>query len=142
MHRSIWSVAAALVALVAACGGGQNEANAPHPADQVAWGEQLFAKECADCHGKQGEGHDAPALVGKNALPLDPPAGAKLRKSQFHTAQDVFDFVKKAMPPKEVGSLSDEQIAAILAFDLKANGVDLVGKHVDATTASSFVLHP
>ena len=46
------------------------------------------------------------------------------------------------MPPKQPGSLSDDEYAAILAFDLKANGVDMTGKHVDTGTAASFVLHP
>ncbi len=144
MHRLIGGLAAA-AALVVACGGGKPDANAPHPADQVAWGQQLYAKECASCHGDQGEGGkgmNAPAVVGKNALPLDPPAGSKYRKGQFHTAQDVFNYVKKAMPPDNPGELTDEQYAAIIAFDLKANGVDVTGKHIDATTASSIVLHP
>ena len=85
---------------------------------------------------------NAPAVVGKTALPLDPPAGSKFRKNQFHTAQDVYDFVKKTMPPDNPGSLTDEQYAAIIAFDLKANGVDMTGKKVDSSTLSSFVLHP
>ena len=49
MHRWIGLAAAAVV--VVACGGGKTEANAPHPADQVAWGQQLYGKECASCHG-------------------------------------------------------------------------------------------
>jgi len=61
---------------------------------------------------------------------------------QFHTAADVFGFVKANMPGDAPGSLSDEQYAAIMAFDLKANGVDLTGKTVDATTAPTIVLHP
>ncbi len=133
--------------ILAACGGSGNGsgANAPHPADQVAWGQQLYGQHCAGCHGDQGEGGkrmNAPPVVGKAALPLDPPANAKYRKSQFHTAKDVFDFVKASMPPDKGGSLTDEQYAAILAFDLKANGVDLTGKQVDTNTAASFVLHP
>ncbi len=134
--------AVSLVAL--ACGGG-NEANAPHPTDQVAWGQELYGKHCASCHGDQGQGHahdNAPPVVGKEALPLDPPSTSKVRKAQFHTAKDVFDFVKANMPKGKAGSLTDEQYAAILAFDLKANGVDLAGKQLDATTATTFVLHP
>ncbi len=143
MHKSFMVLAPAFAAIVAvACGGGPPNPNAPHPADQVEWGAQLYKTECAECHGKNGEGHDGPALVGKDALPLDPPAKAKHRKGQFHTAQDVYDFVKKTMPPDNPGELTDEQYQAILAFDLKANGVDLAGKKVDATTLPTFVLHP
>lgn len=131
-----------VAATATACGGG-NEANAPHPADQVAWGQELYGKHCASCHGDQGQGKGhAPPVVGKDALPLNPPAMAKHRSTQFHTAADVFAFVKATMPANKPGSLTDDEYAAILAFDLKANGVDLGGQHVDATTAPSFVLHP
>jgi mono/diheme cytochrome c family protein len=107
--------------------------------DQVALGAKLYGENCASCHGASGEGGKAPPLVGKAALPLDPPATAKFRKAQFHTGADVFAFVKATMPP--VGNkLTDEQYAAILAFDLKANGVDMTGKTVSTSTASSFVL--
>lgn len=129
MHKMICVLGAAFAV---ACGGATTTTpptNEPHPADQVAWGQQLYAKNCASCHGDSGEGSNGPKLVGKDAL------------TKFKTAKDVFDFVKTNMPPKKAGSLTDEQYAAILAFDLKANGVDMTGKTVDATTASSFTLH-
>jgi mono/diheme cytochrome c family protein len=129
----------------AACGGASAEGAATTSAssgDQAGNGKQLFAKNCASCHGAAGEGGgQVPALVGKTALPLDPPSGSS-RKAKFHTAADVFQYVKANMPPGGAGSLTDEQYAAILAFDLKANGVDLTGKKVDPTTAPTFVLHP
>jgi cytochrome c len=132
------------IGCVAACGGAAPEAAAPGGADdQVATGAKLYAANCASCHGSGGEGDaHVPAVVGKTALPLDAKAPSEARKSKFHTAADVFQFVKANMPPKKAGSLTDEQYAAILAFDLKANGVDLGGKKVDTTTAASFVLHP
>lgn len=130
MHKIICVIGAAFVAV--ACGGATTTTpptNEPHPADQVAWGQQLYAANCAKCHGDSGEGGGAPKLVGKDAL------------GKFKTGKDVFDFVKANMPPKKAGSLTDEQYTAILAFDLKANGVDMTGKTVDPTTASAFVLH-
>ena len=58
-------------------------------------GGPLYVQYCSKCHGNAGQGNDkAPPVVGQNALPPDPPAVAKYRKSQFHTARDVFDFVK------------------------------------------------
>lgn len=135
-----------LVGCIAACGASAPDAASPGAGsadDQVAAGAKLYAANCASCHGAGGEGDsNIPAVVGKNALPLDAKPPSEARKSKFHTAADVFQFVKANMPPKKGGSLTDEQYAAIMAFDLKANGVDLGGKKVDATTASSFVLHP
>ena len=109
---------------------------------QVKEGQKLYGKHCAGCHGDGGEGtKKAPPVVGKAALPLDPPAGAKVRKTQFHTAADVANFVVKNMPAKKPGSLKAEEYWAILAFDLHANGVDVKEK-VDPTSAAKVVLHP
>ena len=117
---------------------------APTFAAQAAEGQKLYADNCASCHGSGGEGGKAPRVVGmsQGALPLDPPATAKFRKAPFKTAGDVAAFVVKAMPPGQTGKLTEEQYWDILAFDLKANGVDLGDKHLDATTASSVVIHP
>ncbi len=124
----------------------QEEARAPHPTNQAEWGQQLYGEYCAECHGDKGQGHanakNAPALVGASALPLDPPQGAKYRKTQFHTAKDVLDFARQHMPMDAPGSLTPEEYDAIVAFDLSANGVELMGKQVDESTAASFVLHP
>ncbi|HTA88184.1 MAG TPA: hypothetical protein VK745_01360, partial [Polyangiaceae bacterium] len=64
------------------------------------------------------------------------------RTAQFHTALDVLQFIQANMPPQKGGSLSQDEYNAVLAFDLKANGVDLTGKKVTTDTAASFVLHP
>jgi cytochrome c len=107
-------------------------------AEQVSAGQELYGEHCASCHGDSGQGtKDAPPLVGLDtgALPLDPPATAKHRKTQFKTVADVADFAVKNMPAKAPGSLSEEQYWAILAFDLKANGIDLGDKKLDATVA-------
>jgi cytochrome c len=109
--------------------------------EQAAAGAKLYAKHCAKCHGDAGQGKKGPAVVGKDALPLDPPANAKLRKTQFHTAQDVAAFVAANMPPKKGGSLTTDEYYDILAFDLKANGVDVSGKKIDPTTAAQIKLH-
>jgi hypothetical protein len=45
------------------------------------------------------------------------------------------------MPAKNPGSLKAEEYWAILAFDLKANGVDLK-QPVDEKVAAGIVLHP
>jgi len=110
--------------------------------DQAAEGAKLYKKHCAKCHGDAGQGtKKAPPVVGKEALPLDPPAGAKVRKTQFHTAQDVAAFVAEKMPANKPGSLKTDQYYDILAFDLKANGVDVSGKKIDPTTAAEIKLH-
>jgi cytochrome c len=155
-----------ITALSIACGGGGGEtppAQTPSSASsaaptsggpsttspatfeaQAAEGQKLYAANCASCHGASGEGGKAPRVVGvsQGALPLDPPSTAKYRKTQFKTAADIAGFVVKNMPPGKAGSLTEDQYWNILAFDLKANGVDLGSKHLDASTAPSVVIHP
>ena len=112
---------------------------------QATQGGQIYGAQCASCHGDGGQGTPggAPPVVGKDALPLDPPASAKYRKASFHTARDVFDFVKANMPAKSPGSLSQDQYLAIIAFDLMANGVDLTGKPAfTAESLATVALHP
>lgn len=141
------AVAGLACALVAGCAGGQEQPKtgaegAAAGGDQVAQGQALYAEKCASCHGAQGQGASGPPVVGKGALPLAPPAGAKYRSEPFHTAGDVYDFVKKNMPANAPGTLTDAETSAIIAFDLKANGVDLAGKHIDHTSAAAITLHP
>jgi cytochrome c len=112
-------------------------------AEQVTAGQKLYADRCSSCHGAGGEGGKAPRVVGigKGALPLDPPAGAASRKTQFKTAADVADFVVKNMPPYGAGpSLKESEYWSILAFDLHANGVDIPNK-LDGSNAKDVVLH-
>ncbi len=146
MRSGSYGVLAVLA--VAACGGGN--ATGPgaatttgYTSDQVAMGQELYAKNCAGCHGDKGQGTTkAPPVVGSGSLPDTPPATAKVRKTEFRTAKDVLDFIKTSMPANKPGSLSAEQYDAILAFDLKANGVDLRQVHIDASTAPTIMLHP
>ena len=124
-------------------GGAAAPATASAPADAVAQAEAggpLYGQFCAKCHGDGGQGTDqGPPVVGSSALPLDPPAKAQYRKTQFHTAKDVFDFVGANMPPKGPKPTLDQYLS-ILAFDLKANGVDLGAQHLDGALAPSLTI--
>jgi cytochrome c len=142
-----WKYLALGLLCLAACGGAQKEpesqatatsAAAPRSSeDQVALGQRLYGQKCAECHGAKGEGTiNAPAVVGANALPA---SGSK-RNMTFTTAQDVAAFIKKAMPANSPGTLTDEEVYALLAFDLHANGVALDNK-VDPTYAGTLRLH-
>jgi cytochrome c len=97
-------------------------------AEQVDLGKTEFGAHCASCHGDSGQGtSQGPRLVGlkDGALPLDPPPGAKVRKTKFVTVGDVAEFAVTNMPADKPGSLDAEVYLAILAFDLHANGLDL-----------------
>jgi cytochrome c len=110
-------------------------------ATQIDQGKKLYTDNCAKCHGTAGQGtKDAPAVVGKDAFPLDPRPKAK-RDVKFHTAADVFAWASKNMPAKKPGSLTTDQYLAIFAFDLSANGVKLDAP-LDGAAAAKIILHP
>jgi cytochrome c len=139
--------------LVAACGGGAGGSGGAQSAapsapttftDQATAGQALYGEHCAECHGNAGQGvaGKAPAVVGlkSGALPLDPPPSAKYRKTQFKTVADVAAFAVKNMPADRPGSLAEAQYWDILAFDLKANGIDLGAQHLDGTLAATLTI--
>ena len=132
-----------IVAALAGNGGCTRPAEAPSTdVEQAVEGEPLYAENCARCHGPAGAGGDkAPAVVGKAALPLEPPPAAKIRRVPFHTAKDVLDFVQTSMPADRPGSLTADESGAIVAFVLHATGVDLEHRRVTGGNASTFVLH-
>jgi mono/diheme cytochrome c family protein len=108
-------------------------------ASQIARGQQLFASNCAKCHGAAGEGSaQAPAVIGGGALPSNPPAGRRLRTGAFHSAKDVGMFIKDNMPP---GSHTPpDQTGAILAYLMQSNGVT-VSQPMNPTSAASIPLN-
>ena len=113
------------------------------PSTQLAVGEKYFARDCVACHGDQGQGATGgPRIIGAGALPIDPPSSALQRKTHFVTARDVHDFIATHMPNDVIGQMPDSYYWDTLAFVLSRNGVDLGGKVLDDTDASSIALHP
>ena len=110
---------------------------------QVEHGATVFAANCAECHGKSGEGKKGPRLVGSGAFPLHPRPDQKVRKIAFHTAADVATFVTQNMPPSAEArkEIPESDYWAVLAFALSANGVKLQAP-VGPGNAKSIVLHP
>jgi mono/diheme cytochrome c family protein len=149
-------VKVALLGLLVACSSQSNSAPAPaekpiavepNPADlralaaQVDQGKQVFAEQCASCHGDTGAGtDDGPAIVGKQALPVEPRSDAK-RTVKFRTGADVYTFVATNMPADDPATLAPEQYAAVVAYVLSANAIKL-DKRFDASVAALIVINP
>jgi mono/diheme cytochrome c family protein len=79
---------------------------------QAKRGAPLFDKECAGCHGPDGEGGGmAPALSG----------AAFNANYDGQTVGDLFERNRATMPVGREGQLSGPQIADITAFILQVN---------------------
>lgn len=97
-------------------------------------GAEIFANKCAVCHGPAGEGSlMAPRLVGgKGTLTSSQPV--LTIGSYWAFATTIFDFVNKAMPRGQEGSLKPNEVYALTAYLLYKN--DIV-KETDVMDAKS-----
>jgi cytochrome c len=86
-------------------------------------GREIFAAKCAACHGDNGEGRDDfPALVGgRGSLSTDNPVLTV--GSYWPTATTIFDYVWRAMPYQQPGSLNANEVYVVTAWILKANEI-------------------
>jgi hypothetical protein len=89
-------------------------------------GAELYAKQCATCHGKGGEGGVASRLVmGSPGNPHRGPFTDQDRHpvSFWAYATTVWDYVNRAMPANRGGSLKPDEVYAATAYLLYMNGI-------------------
>jgi len=97
-------------------------------------GAVLFTQKCAACHGESQEGSaQAPALVGgKGTLTsLHPKMTAG---SYWPFATTIFDYIRRAMPRYQEGSLKVDEVYSLTAFILFRNEIIKEDEVIDATT--------
>jgi mono/diheme cytochrome c family protein len=96
----------------------------------VQLGEQVYAQNCAVCHGDQLDGNNGkyPPLVGRGAV-LDHP-----------NATELYQYVRRAMPFGNPASLSDDDYYAVVAYMLYKNGVLPENAKLDATSIAKITL--
>jgi len=97
-------------------------------------GAALFAQKCVACHGENQEGSaQAPALVGgKGTLTsLHPKMTAG---SYWPFATTIFDYIRRAMPRYQEGSLKADEVYSLTAFILFRNDIIKEDDVIDAAT--------
>jgi cytochrome c len=97
-------------------------------------GAALFAQKCVACHGENQEGSaQAPALVGgKGTLTsLRPKMTAG---SYWPFATTIFDYIRRAMPRYQEGSLKADEVYSLTAFILFRNDIIKEDEVIDATS--------
>jgi cytochrome c len=97
-------------------------------------GAELFANKCAVCHGENQQGSpQAPALVGgKGTLTsLHPMMTAG---SYWPFATTIFDYIRRAMPRFQEGTLKVDEVYSLTAFILYRNDIVKEDDVIDATT--------
>ena len=94
-------------------------------------GATLFAQKCAVCHGPGGRGATAEELAGGTAA-LTAPSPDTTSGLYWPYATTIFDFTRRAMPMFAPGSLSSDEVYALTAYLLFANGVIAEGDEMNA----------
>lgn len=94
----------------------------PPGSGTVAQGKQVFADNCAACHGDNGVGGVKDRLVGGQGT-LASANPVKTVGSYWPYATTLFDYIRRAMPYQAPGSLSDDDTYAVAAYILSLNGI-------------------
>lgn len=96
----------------------------------AADGAVLFAAKCASCHGDKGQGIPPayPALIGRDSAGdkfdfANDPKIVKTIGNYWPSATSLFDYVRRAMPFATPGTLTNDEVYAIVAHLLAENRI-------------------
>jgi len=100
-------------------------------------GADVFAKRCAVCHGPNGEGGVVRRLV--IGSPGHPHQGTfkeseKDGPSYYPYPTIAWDYINRAMPASKPGSLTPDEVYAVVAFLYYRNGIIEENAVLDAKT--------
>ena len=89
-------------------------------------GADVFAKRCAVCHGRNGEGGSVQLLV--LGSPGNPRRGPfkdteKSAISYYPYPTIAWDYINRAMPASKPGSLTPDEVYAVVAFLFYRSGI-------------------
>ena len=98
-------------------------------------GAGVYTRQCASCHGPDGEGATAAALVGA-APESTPPFGPRYEEwrgngedvpftvgNYWPYATTLYDYIRRAMPSSAPGSLEPDEVYGLVAWLLARNGI-------------------
>ncbi|MGE0827113.1 MAG: c-type cytochrome [Candidatus Binatia bacterium] len=99
----------------------------------AAEGKLLYQQKCAACHGETGtEGPQDKLVGGRGTLATEKPL--KTIGSYWPYATTIYDYVQRAMPLPQPGSLTANETYALTAYLLYLNGIISEQVVIDAQT--------
>lgn len=112
----------------------------------AASGAPVYARQCASCHGRAGEGATAAPLVGYEPEST-PPFGPRYEEwrgggadvpftvgNYWPYATTLYDYIYRAMPSGAPGTLSPDEVYGLVAWLLAENGIIARDAVMNATT--------
>ena len=94
----------------------------PEGSGTVAAGRDVFAAQCARCHGPRAQGDVGPVLVGGQGT-LATARPLKTVGSFWPYATKLWDYINRAMPFDKPGLLKPSEVYAVAAYILNLNGI-------------------
>src|SRR5437016_3976 len=105
----------------------------PEGSGTVVAGRDVFAAQCARCHGPRAQGDVGPVLVGGQGT-LATARPLKTVGSFWPYATTLWDYINRAMPFDKPGLLKPSEVYAVAAYILNLNGIIGEGDVMDAKT--------
>src|SRR6516164_6377923 len=115
---------------------GRDGSNLPPGGGTVGRGRELFAQQCASCHGDNGQGGVGDQLVGGQGT-LATAKPVRTVGSYWPYAPTLFDYIRRAMPQNAPQSLSNDDVYAVSAYILNLNGLLPADATLDAKSLAA-----
>lgn len=115
---------------------GRDGRGLPPGSGTVSQGREIFAQQCAACHGEKGEGGVGDRLVGGQGT-LATAKPVRTVGSYWPYAPTLFDYIRRAMPQNAPQSLSNDEVYAVSAYILSLNGIVPADATLDARSLAA-----
>jgi cytochrome c len=115
---------------------GRDGSGLPPGSGTVSHGHEVFAQQCAACHGEKGEGGVGDRLVGGQGT-LATSSPVRTVGSYWPYAPTLFDYIRRAMPQNAPESLSNDDVYAVSAYILNLNGLLPADAMLDAKSLAA-----
>ena len=110
----------------------------------VAQGKAVYAARCAACHGEAGRNGPFDALVGREPRSGFPfgrdPSLVRTIGNYWPYATTLYDYVHRAMPWTQPGSLEPDEVYGLVAYLLFLNQIVPQNAVLDAATLPKVVM--
>ncbi|QPF93740.1 c-type cytochrome [Bradyrhizobium commune] len=115
---------------------GRDGTNLPEGHGSVSRGREVFAQQCAACHGDKGQGDLGDRLVGGQGT-IGTAKPIRTVGSYWPYATTLFDYIRRAMPQNAPQSLSNDEVYAVSAYILSLNGLVAADATLDANSLAA-----
>jgi len=115
---------------------GRDGSGLPPGSGSVSHGREVFAQQCAACHGDNGEGGVGDKLAGGQGT-IATAKPVRTVGSFWPYAPTLFDYIRRAMPQNAPQSLSNEDVYAVSAYILNLNGLLPADATLDAKSLAA-----